>query len=97
METQIEALIYKLIECIDRSSHEPLYSKVAKHDIKKNLQSYLTLIKCRRNYSTNEIEALLAPTGCIQELAIENNWSDEYIKIAEEIDMIIKDNTQNDY
>jgi hypothetical protein len=49
--------------------------------------------KCRsaQEYDANRLAFLFAPTGAIQETAIENRWGIEFLRVSEVIDQFTAD------
>ncbi len=55
-----------------------------------DLDVYITKLKTNDLSCKKEISVLFAPTGDLQEIAIDSGWSDEYIELAQIIDRCIK-------
>ncbi len=55
-----------------------------------DLEVYITELKTNDLSCKKEISVLFAPTGDLQEIAIDSGWSDEYIELAKIIDRCIK-------
>ncbi|WP_346866651.1 MULTISPECIES: hypothetical protein [unclassified Clostridium] len=55
-----------------------------------DLDVYIAKLKSNDLSCKKEISLLFAPTGDLQEIAIDSGWSDEYIKLAQIIDRCIK-------
>jgi len=55
-----------------------------------NLDVYIAKLKTNDLSCNKEISLLFAPTGDLQEIAIDSGWSNEYIELAEIVDRYIK-------
>ena len=51
-----------------------------------------SLVASGRFHDKIELQSLFAPTGEIQEIAMANRWSDEYIGLSSAFDAAIKSN-----
>jgi hypothetical protein len=85
--------IGKLISAIEetltylRNSQSSCYTDTSVEDIVEQLESELGKAKSSRAVDAKLISLLFAPTGAIQDTAIENGWGKEFIKIADIIDL----------
>ena len=50
----------------------------------------IVLLEEDKNINKSELELLFAPTGNIQEIALDNNWGNEYLDLSLEFDRNIK-------
>lgn len=55
-------------------------------DVHKEIDRYISELKNGNLASLNEIKMHFAPTSGYQELSMQNNWSAEYLKLAEKFD-----------
>lgn len=57
-------------------------------EIREELDEYISQLTAGNEEVLNTLNLLFAPTSTFQELSIANNWSDEYLAMAEEFDKI---------
>lgn len=58
-------------------------------DLIMDLNNYIKRAEELDETVITEINLLFAPTGALQEISINNGWSDGFIKIAERFDEIV--------
>ncbi|MBC7487821.1 MAG: hypothetical protein H7282_13845 [Cytophagaceae bacterium] len=59
-------------------------------EIREELDEYISQLTEGNEEVLNTLNLLFAPTSTFQELSIANNWSDEYLAMAEEFDKIFE-------
>lgn len=62
----------------------------SKKQLISDLDLYISKLKANDLSCKKEILLLFAPTGDLQEIAIDSGWSDEYIELAQIIDRYVK-------
>lgn len=89
MKEVIKAL-QRVKEIVENYQMDLSYSTYkSKEELVNNLELYISKLKVN-DFSLNiEISLLFAPTGDLQEIAIDNGWSEEYMELAEIIDLMI--------
>lgn len=85
---EVEKLISSLDETIAflRDSETSDYSQTSVENIIASLGFELMKIRNSQPIDTRLLSLLYAPTGAIQETAMDNGWSQEYLRISEVID-----------
>jgi hypothetical protein len=69
-------------------SSEKLSSYADKDRLERELNSVIISVKTK-SASKQTLTYLYAPTGPIQELAISNNWSEEFLDLASAVDNLV--------
>lgn len=59
-------------------------------EIRDELDEYISQLTNGNEEVLDTLNLLFAPTSTFQELSIANNWSDEYLVMAEEFDKIFE-------
>ena len=90
---EIEKLISALEEVLAllRSSESSDYSHMSVGQIIKKIELEMARIKISEPVDTELLSLLFAPTGAIQETAIDNGWGEEFLRISEFVDHLIVD------
>lgn len=57
-------------------------------DVHKEIDKYISELKNGNLDSLSEIRMHFAPTSGYQELSMQNNWSKEYLELADKFDLI---------
>ena len=85
---EIEKLISALEETISflKNSHSSDWAHVSREEIVKELESEIARAKNSQPIDLKLLGLLFAPTGAIQETAIDNEWAGEYLRISEIVD-----------
>jgi hypothetical protein len=86
---EIEKLIFALEKTLAylRNSQSSLYTHTSVEEIIEQLESELAKAKNSQAIDAKLIKLLFAPTGAIQDTAMDNGWGAEYIEIADTIDL----------
>lgn len=85
-------LMSKLAAAIERTikflgdSEDSIFSELTAAEIIEILEKELIKIKTGQDFDETEVKLLFLPTSNIQEIAILNEWSAEYLKTAEIVD-----------
>jgi hypothetical protein len=58
-------------------------------EIVVELESIITKAKDAQTIDAPQLGFLFAPTGVIQDTAIDNNWGEEFLRIAEVVDQYV--------
>ncbi len=88
---EIIKVLEKVKEIIGNYQMDLSYSTYrSEEELVNDLELYISKLKAN-NFSCNkQISLLFAPTGDLQEIAIDSGWSEEYMELAEIIDRYIK-------
>ncbi|MFT3896025.1 MAG: hypothetical protein QM730_30790 [Anaerolineales bacterium] len=85
---EIERLISALQELIAllRESRSSDWASKSVQEIMRDLESEIDKAVNLQPISKGHLGFLFAPTGAIQETAIDNGWGEEFLRIAEIVD-----------
>jgi len=85
---KIEQLISALDETITllRKSQSSIWMNMPVEEIIQNLESEIAKAKDIQSIDSELLGLLFAPTGPIQEAAIANGWTEDYLKMTEIVD-----------
>ena len=85
---EIEKLISALEEAISllQSSQSSNWANVPLDEIIRNLESEIDKAGRSQPINKRHLGFLFAPTGAIQETAIDNGWGEEFLRLSEIID-----------
>lgn len=88
---EVDNLISALEETLNclRNSVSSDYAHMPVEEIIKKLELELAKVKMSLPLNANLLSFLFAPTGAIQDTAIDNGWGDEFLKLAEVINRFI--------
>lgn len=78
--------VKRLIERSEQSDWTPF----APSEIATDLSAAISRLDRREAIEQEHLEMLFAPTGPIQETAMSAGWSDEYLKLSTEFDVLIR-------
>jgi hypothetical protein len=70
-------------------STDAYFSNCTVEDAKNVINEILNEIDSNGNIDKGKIEYLLAPTGCLQEISIDNGWGREFLTLAENIEKMV--------
>jgi hypothetical protein len=70
----------------EASDWTPFTPEEVAHDLARAIST----IDAEKALARDKLRMHFAPTGAIQEIAMSNGWSDEYLKLAEQFDQRIK-------
>ncbi|NFN23979.1 hypothetical protein FDB63_02555 [Clostridium botulinum] len=88
---EIVEVLKKVKEIIEKYEMNLSYSTYkSEKQLISDLDTYIAKLKVNDFSCNKEISFLFAPTGDLQEIAIDSGWSDEYMELAEIIDRHIK-------
>ncbi len=91
MVTSFYKLIKRTIALVKESKYEAIYTHYSRRKVISILTKYKIFPFFLYISPMEEIQLLFGPTGCIQEIAINNGWSEEYMDIAKKIDNLVGD------
>lgn len=77
----------KTLELLQGSS-DSLYAPLSAQEISAALQCIQTEFEQTGELDKTQLSRLFAPTGPIQEIAIDNGWGAEFLLLAAEVDKI---------
>jgi hypothetical protein len=80
----LEQIVVKLSK-----SEEAVYSSLTPNEVIKNIQDQIDKIKINKEFDKSLLKVEFAPTSTIQEIAMANDWSEEYLKLADKFDQLI--------
>jgi hypothetical protein len=88
---EIEKLVSSLEEVLVllQGSETSDYSHMPVGQIIKKIELELARIKISEHVDAEMLSLLFAPTGAIQETAIDNGWGDEFLRISEVVDQFV--------
>jgi hypothetical protein len=91
---EIEKLISVLEEILVylRRSESSDYSNTSVEEMIEKLETELAKAIGSQPVDAESLGFLFAPTGPIQETAIDNGWGDEYLRISDVVDQFTKAN-----
>ncbi len=84
MQDFIAALV-ETAELVQRSK-ESLYASQPLSKIKTTLDENIAALKLNCTYQRNTLRILFAPTGDLQETALDNGWADAYMRLSTVVD-----------
>ena len=81
----MNGLIFALEQTIKilQTSGEAMYAYKTPKETIKMLNTEITKTKNGQKYLNQDVSILYLPTSCIQEIAMVNDWHDEYIEISD--------------
>ena len=85
MKSLIEAL-RETVALLDRSKDSDWAGRTVA-ELKQILGENITTLEARGSFQKQILDGLYGPTGSINETAIRNGWSDEYIRLASIVDL----------
>ena len=85
---EIEKLIVALEETLVylRNSQSSDYTHMSVDEIIEKLEPELAKAKASKSMDVKLLSFLFAPTGAIQDTAIDNEWGEEYLRISDVVD-----------
>ena len=86
MQTTLLTVLQQTLAFI--KSSEKLSPYANKDRLERELKSVIISVKTK-SASKQELTYLYAPTGAIQELAISNDWSEEFLDLASTVDNLV--------
>ena len=69
-----------------KDSEDSLWSSLSVQEIIEQLETELNKIKKSQQIDLKRLSYLFAPTGCIQDISIDNGWGNEFIELSNVID-----------
>lgn len=80
------AALRETVLLINRSEDSP-WTHLSVMEIKNILNENIAALEDDGSYQRQTLAGLFGPTGSIQETAISNGWSDDYMRIAAVVDL----------
>lgn len=68
------------------TSSDSSYSTKTVQELKREISEIKKCISLEEPIAAARLSLLLAPTGCLQETAIDNGWGDVFLKVADVLD-----------
>ncbi len=59
-------------------------------DALRDIDTFITLFESGDTSRRGDLEMLFAPTGSIQEVSISSGWGEEFIRLSERFDSVIR-------
>ncbi|MFZ5911493.1 MAG: hypothetical protein ACOYYU_15885 [Chloroflexota bacterium] len=81
LSQSLEKLLFFL-----KQSQSPIWSNADILEITRAIEAELKRAKLGENVDAQLLKTLLAPTGSIQEISIDNGWGDDFLGIANVIE-----------
>jgi hypothetical protein len=78
----------KIIKYLSQSK-DSIYANKSVFEINESIKAIINKINNENKIEINIIKMLIAPTGSLQEISIDNGWGEEFIKITNEIEKIM--------
>ena len=73
------------------SSEESIYAEAESQEIISILEANIRTLRTNGAYQKDDLCLLFAPTGSIQDTAIDNGWGDDFLNLSEEFDGLINE------
>lgn len=88
---EIETLISALEDAVGflQTSDPSYWSHTSVHELIAKLETEIARARNLEPIDIETLRILFAPTGAIQETAIDNGWGREFLRIAEVVDRFI--------
>ena len=85
---EVEKLISALEETVTflQNSHSSNWANMPVEEIIQGLESEIAKAKNSQPIDAKLLGFLFAPTGAIQDTAIDNGWGDEFLRISDIVD-----------
>jgi len=92
---EIEKLVSALEEILVllRNSQSSDYTHMSVDEIREKLELETARIKMSEPVNAKLLSFLFAPTGAIQDTAIDNGWGEEFLRISEVVDQFTINNS----
>ena len=81
--------ILERCRALSQSSCDPAYSAATVQEIVATLDQGIASIRGGTELNRQELRLLFAPTGALQETAMDNNWCGEYLLLSAQFDELI--------
>ena len=83
--------VLKRCRTLSLASQDALWSSAGVSEIVAILDRGIESLQRGNELNRRELRLLFAPTGDLQETAIANGWSDEYMRLSTEFDGLIEE------
>ena len=84
-EKELVKILEQVLLFLDKSE-DSIWSDMEVSETVELINNQLTLIKNTSKVSVSKFYYLFLPTAPLQEIAMENGWVEEYLKLAEQFD-----------
>ena len=88
LREELKLVLQEVYEYV-KQSEDSIWSDMDTKEIKNKLLSADSVLSKGKSPSTFSLKYLFAPTGPLQETAIENDWVEEYMVLAEKFDKVM--------
>lgn len=85
MDNELKIELEKILEYLKRSN-DSIYSYSTVEEIKNTIYEITAQIDNNKKVDKQKIKYLIAPTGSLQEISIDNGWGEKFVTIASKID-----------
>lgn len=82
---EIEDILKKLVVFL-KQSEDSIWSDLTVSEVLQILEKQLLSLEAKAKVKTRQLRYLFLPTAPLQEIALHNGWSDEYLEVAEQFD-----------
>ena len=89
---KLKSELEKILIYLNVSTVDAYFESISVLKAKEYVSEIINKIDNKLEIDIDELKLLIAPTGNVQEISIDNGWCEEFIKIAEKIDVIIGKN-----
>jgi len=89
MNESLLQVLEKTLTYLKGSKNDSNWSAMSVTEIITVIENEIDNIKNSKPVDTNELKLQFLPTSYLQETAMANDWSDEYLKISDEFDEAI--------
>ena len=79
----------KICRELSEASEDATYCPIGTAEIVASLNRAIESLERGMEVNRDELKLLFAPTGALQETAIDNGWGDEFLSLSERFDQLI--------
>lgn len=73
-----------------KSSDDSIWSYLSVDEVISRLESEVEKIASNQPVDVEQLNFLFLPTGCIQEISIDNGWGDEFVELSKPLDEFVE-------
>lgn len=88
-KTRLLELLKRVCFLLDNSK-ESDWSPLSPKEVKANIETEMDLIRQGLSIDKDQLIIEFLPTSTLQEIAMVNNWHEEYIRLAKKFDLLIQ-------
>jgi hypothetical protein len=85
----IKSELENILNYLDKSTVDGYFGTISVLETKECVNDIINGIDNKMEIDINKLKLLIAPTGAVQEISIDNGWGKEFLKISGKIDEII--------